>query len=124
MRRTPLDRVFAAVVLLWFAFITGGPAALHSCPVHDDARAPVGAATHDAHSHQLPDSHDHSSCTCLGDCTAGGVAPVVPAARAALAHVTEPQVRAPLPQPDSPALAAPAFLLPCANGPPGARRVA
>jgi hypothetical protein len=125
MRRSGLERAFAVVMLLWFACITGAPAAFHSCPVHDATRAPAGAATHDAHSHHLPAPHgDHGACTCIGDCRAGGVAPGIPAAGAALPSVTRSQLRAPLPRPDSPALAPPAFLLPYANGPPGARRVA
>jgi hypothetical protein len=125
MRRTGLERVFAALMLLWFACITGAPASLHSCPVHDAVRAPGADTTHAAHSHEAPSPDgDHTACTCLGDCSAGGMAPGIPAARATLSAVAHAEVRAPLPQPDSPRLTAPAFLLPYANGPPGARRVA
>jgi hypothetical protein len=125
MRRSGMERVFAAIMLLWFAGIIGAPASLHSCPVHDAARVPAGDTTHAAHSHQTPSRHgDHTGCTCLGDCSAGGIAPGIPAARTALPAVAGTELRAPLPQPDAPALTAPAFLLPYANGPPGARRVA
>lgn len=125
MRRSGLERVFAALMLLWFACITGAPASLHSCPVHDPARVPTGDTAHAAHPHQSPSPHgDHAACTCLGDCSAGGMAPGIPAVRATLPAVAHTEPRAPLPQPDSPALTAPPFLLPYANGPPGARRVA
>jgi hypothetical protein len=120
-----MERRFAAIMLLWFACITGAPASLHSCPVHDAARVPVGDTSHAAHSHQAPSPHgDHTACTCLGDCSAAGIAPVLAAARITLPAVAHSESRARLPQPDSPALTAPAFLLPYANGPPGARRVA
>lgn len=111
-------------MLLWFAWMTGAPASFHSCPVHDAARVPAGD-THAAHSHQAPSPQgNHAACTCLGDCSAGGIAPGIPPARTTLPAVAAVEPTAPLPQPDSPALTAPAFLLPYANGPPGARRVA
>lgn len=125
MRRSGLERVFAALMLLWFACITGAPASLHSCPVHDGARGSAGDATHAEHSHEVPSPQgDHTACTCLGDCSAGGIAPGIAAARTTLPAVVPTELPAPLPQPDSPAVTAPAFLLPYANGPPGARRVA
>lgn len=123
MRRSRLERIFAALLLLWFACITGAPASFHSCPVHASGREPADA-THAAHSHEAPSPGDHAACTCLGDCSAGGTAPAAPAARNSLPAVTHTELPAPLPQPISPALIAPAFLRPYANGPPGAGRVA
>jgi hypothetical protein len=124
MRQRGLGRAFAALLLLWFAVVTGAPSAFHSCPVHDRAHATGPDAQHGTHSHRLPDSGDHGACTCIGDCAVGGVAPGVPAARTNVVVAATSQVRAPLPAPDSPAVTAPAFVLPYANGPPGARRVA
>jgi hypothetical protein len=125
MTRSGLERIVAALVLLWYACVTGAPASFHACPVHDGDRGAGADATHAAHSHEAPGPGDHDACTCLGDCSAGGIAPAVPAARTtpppAVAHT---KVLAPLPQPESPALTAPAFLRPYANGPPGAGRVA
>jgi hypothetical protein len=120
MRRSGLERILAALALLWFACITGAPASFHSCPVHDGARGPTRHATHTAHSHEAPTPGDHAACTCVGDCSAGGIVPVVPAGRTTLSGVTRPAPPGPRPQPDSPALSAPPFLLPYANGPPGA----
>jgi hypothetical protein len=134
MRRSRLERAFAAVLLLWFACMSGAPAALHSCPMHDAALASAGsldlAATHvggphDAHAHHLPRrDNDHRACTCIGDCCANGLAPGLPAARVVLLEGSDGTARPPLPPPDSRALAAPEFLLPYANGPPGPARVA
>src|SRR5688572_23476436 len=124
MQRTGLGRVFAALLLLWFAVVTGAPTALHSCPVHDSTHASAPDLQHTAHSHQLPDSSDHTACTCIGDCAVGGVAPGIPAPRTNVVVAATSQVRAPLPAPDWPAVTAPAFVLPYANGPPGALRVA
>jgi hypothetical protein len=112
------------LLLLWFAVVTGAPAALHACPVHDATPAATPDAQHATHSHHLPDGDDHGGCTCIGDCVAGGVAPGLPATRATFVAATTESLRAPLPAPESPAVTPPAFVLPYANGPPGARRVA
>lgn len=132
-----LERAFAAVLLLWFAVITGEPAALHSCPVHDPrASVPALATAHGvdpqsggsaghSHSHQVPQpSSEHRGCTCIGDCSAGAMVTGLPGARVLLAVAGLRQIRVELPPAESPAITAPAFLLPYANGPPGGGRVA
>ncbi len=122
MRRTGIGRVSAALLLLWFAVVSGGaPAALHVCPVHDGAQAVTGS-DHAAHSHDAPADGGHV-CTCFGDCATGGVAPGIAAARTNIITAATVEPRAPLPAPDAPAVSAPAFVLPYANGPPGAHRV-
>jgi len=137
MHRYGLERPFAALLLLWFAVITGELAALHSCPVHDaPASAPAGgtAHAHDAHSvrpashspsHPIPERDDgHRSCTCIDDCNAGAVAAGIPGARMVLVVAGVRQIRVELPPAESPGITAPAFLLPYANGPPHHGRVA
>jgi hypothetical protein len=123
MRRPGLQRVFAATMLLWFACVTGAPEAWHSCPVHDVAVASPAHGGHAAHAHQpARGDTDRNTCTCIGDCCAAGATPSLPAERTALVVVASQSLQAAFPQPVSPALAAPAFLHPYANGPPGAPR--
>ena len=130
MHRNRVERAFAAVLLLWFACITGAPAALHACPVHDGGSGALVApgaehsGAHGAHGRQIPEGGgEHAACTCVGDCSAAGVVPALPAAHARLiTGWVGPN--AALPMHDSPALVASAFVLPYANGPPGPARVA
>lgn len=134
--RHVLKRAFAALLLLWFAVSTGEPAALHSCPVHDprasaqargtalglDAQ-PGGALGH-SHSHQVPQrDSEQRGCTCIGECSAGSSVTWLPGARVVLAVADVRQIRMELPPAESPAITAPAFLLPYANGPPSGGRV-
>jgi hypothetical protein len=123
MRRRPLDRAFAALLLVWFAIVLAEPAALHACPMHD--APPQASDAGHSHSHQAPAPRDqHRGCTCIGDCSAGGSVAGVPPRSV---HLADAPVRchpAALPPAISPAITAPAFLLPYANGPPGGRHVA
>lgn len=124
MRRHGVGRFCAALLLIWFAVLTGAPSALHACPVHDPSYASAPETQHSAHSHHTPDGGDHQACTCIGDCVANSVAPALPAAAATFSVATTYALEAPVPAPDSPAVIPPAFVLPYANGPPGSLRVA
>lgn len=131
------SRALAALLLFWFAVITVEPAAFHACPVHCSAAAAeaVGAAhvhganasegTTHSDSHELPGrDRDHRICTCIGHCSAVGIAGTMPAAPGVLALPTPRQIQVEFPAPDSPVITAPPFFLPYANGPPVGPRVA
>ena len=122
MHRHLVGRALAAVLLIWFAVISGEPRALHSCPVHDIPAHAGHAATHASHSHTTH-GPGHAVCTCLGACAAGGLVPAVPSARVTIGSGTTREPRAPLPPVASALPTAAPFLLPYANGPPAARRV-
>jgi hypothetical protein len=125
MHRHLPGRVFAALLLIWFAVISGEPRALHSCPVHD-VPAHVGhAAAHAVHSHAPPpDGRGRATCTCIGDCNVGGFAPAIPSPRITIGAVaTTRELRVAEPPLASALPAAAPFLLPYANGPPADRRV-
>jgi hypothetical protein len=86
-------RVFAIVLVAWFAALTAEPIALHPCPMHDGMLAmhsgaamqhQMGAAamghgasmSEMATPQQMPPSQpmQHHQCTCLGACTATSAA--------------------------------------------------
>jgi hypothetical protein len=135
IRRGCPQRIVAGLLLFWFAWITGVPAAWHSCPVHDAASA-AGLATaspehgaggehvtHGSHGHQLPERGGDDECTCIGDCSANGVSPALPVVRSLPAQRSGVDAREPIPPRDAPALTTPEFARPYANGPPGPVRV-
>jgi hypothetical protein len=124
MRRHALGQFCAALLLIWFAVLTGAPSALHACPVHDPSFATAPDAQHNAHSHQTPQGGDHQACSCIGDCIANSVPPALPAGGEAFVVARTCVLEAPIQAPDSPAVTSPAFVLPYANGPPGSLRVA
>src|SRR3712207_1825677 len=89
MRRHSLHRAFAALLAVWFAVVTAEPAALHQCPMHDQALAPAAVANatpadhggYASHVHvtagQTKPAHDGGqepsgghACTCMGQCSA------------------------------------------------------
>ena len=122
MPRQGLGRFCAALLLIWFAVLTGAPSALHACPVHDPSYATTPDAQHNAHSHQAPEGGDHQACTCIGDCVANSVPPALPAGGEMFALAPTYALQAPVPAPDSPVVTRPALVLPYANGPPGSLR--
>lgn len=92
MHRHWLHRVFATLLVAWFAALTAEPITLHPCPMHDGVLTmQTSAATHQAMHGSMP-AHDapmehtaahehlppaHSTghhCTCLGACTATNTA--------------------------------------------------
>ena len=126
MRRTWFGRAFSGLFAVWFALSLAGPAVLHSCPVH--AGLAIGAASghsgaahsHATHGEQGGKQDAHHSCTCLGDCSAGGGVASLPARSIELvAAVSRPGSVALPPAARTRVTAAP-HVLPFANGPPNA----
>src|SRR5687768_9465855 len=125
MRDHRPKRAFAALVLLWFVVATTQAETLHRCSVHG---APVatnedaGAAGHSHHAKGPAD--DAATCSCVGDCSAGGFSVAMARPEHRLVSValqdSEPQRI----DTNAPKLTAPAFLLPYANGPPELRILA
>ena len=67
MHQRLLERAFAALLLVWFTVLSGEPAALHSCPVHDVPLHAGHAAAHASHSHTAPEhGTSHKACTGIG----------------------------------------------------------
>jgi hypothetical protein len=116
-----LKRAVAALVLAWFAVVTTEPAALHRCPVHGGGVAAPAPADHHAsgHSHpqQLP-GDEHSTCTCVGDCSAGGASAALSSAEQRFTPAPPQTSGRPSIETELPRIPAPAFFLPYANGPP------
>lgn len=127
MPRHPLERLFAAFVLLWFVVVTTEPAVLHACPVHGASPADGMPAEHHtgghSHSESAP-SDDDSACTCVGDCNAGGFSVAVSSAEQRLAVIMPRGNEGPRLETELPRIVAPAFLLPYAIGPPRVRALA
>jgi hypothetical protein len=136
MHRHWLHRVFATLLVAWFAVLTAEPVALHPCPMHDGVlHMQSGAAVHHAmhgampaHGgpmeqagarQHLPPAHStgHHQCTCIGTCTATSAAGL-PSARFALAAALTTLVRDPgLPDYEYVPVAA-QHVLPFAHAPP------
>jgi hypothetical protein len=122
MPRHWLSRAFAALVLLWFAVVTTEPAALHLCPVHGAPAAAGATAEHvgDGHSHHGPSQGgEQTTCTCIGDCSAGGFSVALSSPAQPLVVVAPESSEGPRLETGRPRIPAAAFLLPYANGPPG-----
>ena len=125
MRDHRLKRAFAALVLLWFVVATTQADTLHRCSLHGTSPATnehAGAAGHSHHA-QAP-ADDEATCSCVGDCSAGGFSVALARPEHRLVSVAlqdgEPQRL----DTDAPKLTAAAFLLPYANGPPELRILA
>jgi hypothetical protein len=126
MHRHLSQRAFAAFVLAWFVAIATELPLLHACQLHGPAATAAGehhgaAANHDglhAGAQQKPDA-GHATCSCMGDCSAGGfsVGLSSPEHRLAVAPARDTHVVSL--ETDGPRLPAPPFFLPYANGPPG-----
>jgi hypothetical protein len=113
MHRHWLHRVFATLLVAWFAALTAEPVTLHPCPMHDGVlllqtsaaahHAMHGAMSahdapmeHAAAHEDLPPAHStgHHQCTCIGTCTATS-ATGLPSARLALAATLDAPVHDP-----------------------------
>ena len=123
MIRHWVERAFAAVVLLWFGVVTTEPAALHLCPVH--GAPPASAGQHaSGHSHSQHPADGAASCTCVGDCSAGGFSVAFASPQQRLVAATPAGAPVVPMASERPRAGAPAFLLPYANGPPEAPTLA
>jgi hypothetical protein len=130
MHRHWSTRAFTAFILAWFLAVATELPLLHSCEVHGSATAsaasePHGAAHHSGlHSDSPTPDADRATCSCMGDCSAGGFSLDLssPEHRVAVAFARDAGVT-PL---DTGAARTPAppFLLPYANGPPGTSALA
>jgi len=137
MTRSPLHRLFGALLALWLVVFTAQPAALHACPVHDGPAAghsggSHGGAGHSSHAsavghaqHEQAQTPDHAGsqfCQCPGSCctvSAVQLPSIEPSVIAAVVATRDPG----LPEYAYVAVSR-ALLLPYANGPPRARGAA
>lgn len=128
--RSPLSRVFGALLALWLVVFTTGGASLHACPMHDGVGASTaghGASSHGAPAHGASMHHGDQDapapgathhCKCPGQCCT--VAPIdLPrvdgAVAATIVAVRDPGL------PDHAYVSVyRSLLLPFANGPPRA----
>jgi hypothetical protein len=143
VRRNNPFRGLASVLSIWVAICLAAPMQLHTCVMHGglaiDAAPNAAASMQHAHgamsqnnarasaSNKAVASHSHhqhspdgqsKQCSCLGDCSAGGKAPIgVAAPIAQLASARAESSRADFIY-ASPSLVASHFLLPFSNGPP------
>ena len=125
MRDHRLKRAFAALVLLWFVVATTQADTLHRCSVHGASVATTehgGGAGHSHHAEAPAD--DEATCSCVGDCSAGGFSVAISGAEQRLVTVTLHDTGGSRIDTDAPKIAAPAFFLPYANGPPELRTLA
>ena|SRR5687768_12251281 len=136
MRRSRIERAFAALMLLWLTVFTVEPDALHSCPLHSRSPAAerdVEATSHGAHGAapraqpgdaQNGQSSDQHQCVCIGQCRAGVPLIALPSATQIVPAVGDWLVRVELERDPSAIVAVAPFFLPFANGPPVGLRVA
>jgi len=139
VRRNWVYRAFAGIISAWLVICLVEPAQLHTCAMHGGlaiggahaiahgtgghagsaahhaAPSPAAASTQSHHDRDS-DSQSHQ-CSCLGDCSVGKTPLSLPGATAALQAAPIGRV-AVTPAGEVPAITAPQFLLPFANGPP------
>jgi hypothetical protein len=143
MRRHWLSPIAAPAMALWVALVVGEPGIVDPCPVHGNVASAAGVASEtappaDAHAaahatapavagggahggvpHSAPaPQHQHKDCNCLGCCTGGVVAAILPTIQvvAFTATISEPEFgRPPV---EIRARVAPAHTLPYTTGPP------
>lgn len=125
MRRSPVARLFAAVLAPWFALVMAEPAALHQCAMHSRHGVTTMASQHATHAHAVPvraPDPDQTArhCTCLGGCCAAAPVAVPGAVEFSFAPASVRSGRSAQPA-EQFAPAAAEHLLPFANGPPAAR---
>lgn len=135
MSRSPLHRLSAALMAVWFTVFMTVAMPRHHCPMHDgpmgtlamgapDASSGAGTAmgatpgaAHDDAPAQR-DGHHSPPCTCVGMCACCQTPAMVVAGRVSVAVRTSPvRIAHPRPAATAPAIAA-AHRLPFANGPP------
>lgn len=129
MRRSPVTRVFAALLAPWCAVVMAEPMALHECAMHSGHSGQAAAVSHmhgmsataATAGNAVParPGHDGAAkyCTCLGGCCAATGASVPSTIELSFAPTVVREARAQAPV----ALVVPAaaeHVLPFANGPP------
>jgi len=144
VRRNWLYRSFAGIMSVWLAICLVEPAQLHTCAMHGGLAIEGGVHSAGVHSprahaaHAAPAAHrgihgsdatptgsrqDQDSdtqskhCSCLGDCSVGKTAISLPGSSTQLQQLAISASASAFPR-DVPAVSAPHFLLPFANGPP------
>lgn len=87
MMRRRSSLIFRLILAPLLPFVVGEPGIIDACPVHGNIALLTGrntppVAMHQAAAHQSSPAsghHDHKGCSCLGLCTAGATAAVLPA---------------------------------------------
>ena len=126
MHRHRGKRAFAAFVLAWFVAVATELPLLHSCEVHGSAGTSAGVEEHGSAHHgglhsdsqQTPDD-GHATCSCMGDCSAGGISFGLSSTEHRLAVALARDADVALTETGAARIPTPPFLLPYANGPPG-----